>query len=315
MRTELFLKSSLFCLLASTAALLASPGRAADYEPPPVVEAPEYVPVEVGSGWYLRGDVAYDFEKNFQDTHAVVSSEIKHAPYLYDVDHADHSEDETPWIASAGFGYHFNDFLRGDLNVGVLASDHYSGDGVSHGGCAGSTTKHRVYDDKSEMDFDPIEGNDDCDSSVSISTSGYTAMANGYIDLGTVAGVTPYVGAGAGLLYTRTKIKGSVTCTDIVRESDGHDAEAGMDYKDTSTFNCSTNNTQSVERKDTDYDWMYSLSAGLAYQIAANTSLDIGYQFSSAPDAVFYTVGDHGLNEHEGVQFHQVKVGLRYDLW
>ena len=37
--------------------------HAADYDPPIYVEeAAEYVPVEVGSGWYLRGDVGYVFD-------------------------------------------------------------------------------------------------------------------------------------------------------------------------------------------------------------------------------------------------------------
>ena len=37
--------------------------HAADYDPPIVIDdAAEYVPVEVGSGWYLRGDVGYIFD-------------------------------------------------------------------------------------------------------------------------------------------------------------------------------------------------------------------------------------------------------------
>ena len=41
---------------------------AADYDPPIYVdEAPEYQPVEIGSGWYLRGDVGYAFSHPFKD--------------------------------------------------------------------------------------------------------------------------------------------------------------------------------------------------------------------------------------------------------
>ena len=39
------------------------PALAADYDPPIVIDQPvEEVPVEVGSGWYLRGDIGYNFQ-------------------------------------------------------------------------------------------------------------------------------------------------------------------------------------------------------------------------------------------------------------
>ena len=58
--------ASRLALLLAAAALGPLPAAyAADYDPPIIVEeATEYVPVEVGSGWYLRGDVGY----NFSDT-------------------------------------------------------------------------------------------------------------------------------------------------------------------------------------------------------------------------------------------------------
>ena len=39
----------------------------ADDEPPVLVEQPEEVPVEVGSGWYLRGDIGYNFTVESDD--------------------------------------------------------------------------------------------------------------------------------------------------------------------------------------------------------------------------------------------------------
>jgi len=45
-----------------------TPAQAADYDPPVYVDqAPDYQPVEVGSGWYLRGDVSYLAQKSYQD--------------------------------------------------------------------------------------------------------------------------------------------------------------------------------------------------------------------------------------------------------
>ena len=81
-------------------------GLAADYDPPIVVDqAAEYVPVEVGSGWYLRGDVGY----NFSDS--AVPSFLRSA-----------RKRATRHIAgSIGVGYHFTDYVRAELNFGFLS--------------------------------------------------------------------------------------------------------------------------------------------------------------------------------------------------
>jgi opacity protein-like surface antigen len=53
--------TSLTLTAAALALATAWPALAADYDPPILLEdAPSYVPVEVGSSWYLRGDVSYN---------------------------------------------------------------------------------------------------------------------------------------------------------------------------------------------------------------------------------------------------------------
>jgi len=103
-------------MLSAAALVLAplAPALAADYEPPVVVNAPDqFVPVEVGTGWYLRGDIAYGVNKSFKNIDFV-------APPL------SHSEDETTFSGSIGFGYHFTDWLRADLNLGYLPGNKVS---------------------------------------------------------------------------------------------------------------------------------------------------------------------------------------------
>jgi opacity protein-like surface antigen len=49
--------------LAILASIMAAPALAADSDqiiPAPVIED-NYVPVEIGTGWYIRGDVGYNF--------------------------------------------------------------------------------------------------------------------------------------------------------------------------------------------------------------------------------------------------------------
>jgi len=86
----------------------------------------------------------------------------------------------------------------------------------------------------------------------------------------------------------------------------------------TTTFNCRGGDNQTVEvgsLSHTDFHLLYGLSAGLSYQISQNTSLDVGYQYLNAPGIKYYAVSDDGVVQRKGMDAHQVKVGLRYDLW
>ena len=206
--------------------------QAADYEPPVVVEeAPEYVPVEVGSGWYLRGDLGYNINKS-----------------PYDVTFGGVDTRSTRINGSIGAGYHFTDYFRGELNVGFLSNDKY----------------------------DWTDGTD----SIRAESNIWSGMANAYADLGTIAGFTPYVGGGVGLLYSSRKVE--------------------------DTF-------QALSDRETQYALAYSLGAGVAYQVAQNTSIDVGYQYLSAPSLEYFDIPSGNMKK--GLDFHQVRVGLRYDLW
>lgn len=225
-----------FALLLATAAF-ATPlaAQAADYDPPIYVdEAPEYKPVEIGSGWYLRGDVGY----NVSDP-------------VYDFTLFGEDTDSIRFGASGGFGYHFNDFLRADVNLGFIGKDEYDyDDGVNSG---------------------------------SASFSGWTGMLNGYVDLGTVVGVTPYVGGGVGVLSAKHEVE----------------IDAG--------------GIPAVDWRDRQYEFAYSLNAGLAYRVSDNLSVDIGYEYLNSPKTQY--LDTDSFTVEDGVDFHRIKAGLRYELW
>ncbi|MBL8583863.1 MAG: porin family protein, partial [Rhizobiaceae bacterium] len=125
-------------------------------------------------------------------------------------------------------------------------------------------------------------------SSTTLDSDLWSGMINGYIDLGTYVGFTPYVGAGAGLVYARNRTSGEIVYPD------------GSGVFDQST--------------DNQFSFAYSLNAGASYAVNQNASIDVGYQYFSAPDAQ-YLSADNPKVVGEGVNLHQVKVGLRYDLW
>lgn len=246
-------KSPVALALAAVVLVPLTPALGADYEPPVYVDqAPDYVPVEVGSGWYLRGDVSYLVQKSFKDEHFAFT------PASFD-------EKEDPIFASIGFGYHFNDYLRADLNVGYLP-----GNKIDVGYNDGTTV-----------------------ASATLKNYAFSGILNGYVDLGTYVGITPYLGAGVGILQSKRRLSASYF-TDNADPTDD--------------FVLCDNKTQ--------YSFAYTLNAGLAYQVSKNVSVDLGYQYFSAPDAEYVTAESlTSFPIRKGINNHQVKVGLRYDLW
>lgn len=231
-------------VLMSTGAALA-----ADYDPPIFVDdAPEFVPVEVGNGWYLRGDIGYNFDSNFE------SYDFLEYPGL------SYSEDNTSIFGSIGAGFHFTDYFRMDANVGFL-------------------TKQKLdvsYEDAFISDSTTVE------------SEMWSGMVVGYFDLGTFAGLTPYVGAGGGMVYARNKVSDQLVLPN------------GAVFSSADT--------------DNNFSFAYQLNAGASYQVSKNTSIDLGYQYFSAPDAEYVSTDDPKVKA-EGMDFHQIKLGLRYDLW
>lgn len=236
---------------AAVIAALASPSLGADYDPPIIIdEAPEVVPVEVGSGWYLRGDVGYTIDGR---------TENRSGDFLG----ISVREENNRFLGGGGIGYHFTDYFRTDVTAAFLRSE--------------------------ELDVsvtDPsllgLRGSGSIDTKM-----GY-AMLSGYVDLGTVMGFTPYIGAGAGMVYTRPKFSGTIV--------DASGAAFGASYK------------------EHDFSFAYTLNAGIAYQLTQNLSVDVGYQYLNSPDAEYFSVDKPFLYD-KGFDMHQVKVGLRYDLW
>ena len=221
-------------VLAAFMAVPAGQALAADYDPPIYVEeAPQHVPVEIGSGWYLRGDITYNAGKPHYDFH---HAGIKHRRFG----------------AGAGVGYHFDDNFRADLTISYLGKD---------------TADYSWLGDTANGSY-----------------SAWSGLVSGYYDIATIAGFTPYVGAGVGLLYSRQKY-------DIAAPSIPHFATLD----------------------DSSYDFAYALMAGASYKMTDNVSLDLGYQFLHAPDAKYLDEGTFTLRE--GRARHQIKLGLRYDLW
>lgn len=225
----------LVAVAASTALLTtALPALSADfaYDPPIYVDnmppMTDFVPVEVGSGWYLRGDVTYNFSRP-----------------TYRFNFLGVETRNNRFGGGLGVGYQFTDYLRVDTTINYAGYDRYSGFGIEGG--------HSLW----------------------------TGLANAYVDLGTVVGITPYIGAGAGIAHARTSFDAGIN------------AQPGFGYNQTA--------------------FAYTLNAGVAYQVTDNASVDLGYQYLSAPNLRRFDFATS--QERRGIAQHQIRAGLRYELW
>ena len=126
-------------------------------------------PIEVASGWYLRGDVGTgvsDFRDFTLDPIDPKLSQVQKSI-------------ESPPIIGVGVGYQFNDFLRADVT-----GEYRGNQGFSF-----------IRSDKA----DPFQSI----SAYSGKLSTVLVLANAYIDLGNFYGITPFVGGGIGFAHHR----------------------------------------------------------------------------------------------------------------
>lgn len=271
----------------ATTTVAAAPARAADYDPPIIVnEAPEFVPVEVGNGWYLRGDIGYTFGTEFDSpVDYRIYDGITYTPATFTTSDFDNS-----FTLGIGVGYIFNRWLRVDGTIEGQKND-FSGTTTSATECVG----------------DPAAPQTTCRSEDSAMARTYSFLANVYGDLGTYAGFTPYVGAGAGvslvqwddLSSTTYCVDGTLLCTlPSVRVTTAH---AGINS----------------------WRFTYALMAGVSYDISRNLKVDVGYKFRHIAggdmfnfDGASIGAGATGVQGTDnGWMQHEVRVGLRYELW
>jgi opacity protein-like surface antigen len=193
-------------------ALSVSAARAADLPPPPPVEQVAPIVFET-SGWYLRGDIGYGWYNNgdFYQYELATSSGIG----VWDnIDGGDGV------VADVGIGYKFNNWFRADATVGYRF-DH---DVTGHAFLATNPAAENWWYGK---------------------VNNTVLLANGYIDLGTWGGFTPYVGAGIGAAYT----------------------------------NSSWNPLVGTAPGVSGWNLAWALMAGFSYAVSSNLAIDIGYRY------------------------------------
>ncbi|MGI9353742.1 MAG: outer membrane beta-barrel protein [Rhizobiaceae bacterium] len=157
-------------IVAVLAASIALPGaaNAADLLEPPVIEVPEVV-TKSKSGWYIRGDISYDFE-DIDDPYALTNVPTRFRSA--DIDES--------FNLGVGIGYQVSEWFRVDATLEYVFGADFHGT-FDCGVCAGGITNETAELSKLRL------------------------LANAYADLGTFGGLTPYVGVGIGGTYLQVE--------------------------------------------------------------------------------------------------------------
>src|SRR5690606_28253650 len=228
--------------------------------PAPVYEFPAAQQTYSESGgWYLRGDIGHRW------------SELRGTEYItYGGEEVNPGTNQFTWTdlsgaasLGAGVGYQINRHFRTDLTVDYWFKSDFRGSTLGDG--SGGCTNPCIISD----------------------TSTYSAlllMANAYVDLGTYAGITPYVGGGIG----GARIKWGDLYNDIADRTDRHEGA-----------------------KEWRFAW--SLMAGASYCLTQNLQLDAGYRYTRINGGrMFEEFSEAGPGFDSGFNVHEARAGIRY---
>jgi len=203
--------------------------------------------VEDDSGFYVRGDVGIGLltAKSFSQADLANNG----GTFLQK------SIGDTPYIG-VGAGFKINNWFRTDLTAEYRA-----------------TAPVRAYDNLSltnNTNTLTLQAN----TNYSGNYSAAVALWNGYIDLGTWRGFTPYVGAGVGLAYNRMS---------------GFTESAIGTW--TTPTGVTTVPTSGILGSKNTVKFAWALMAGTSYDISPNAKLDIGYRYLNLGQGVSTTTG------------------------
>jgi len=258
--------ASLKAILSAGAILFGavSGAQAADLLPPP---PPPVEPVYAPSfnGWYIRGDVG---EANSTIDHLRSSFAPGYSVPQYQVNSDSIS---AAAIIGLGAGYQFNNWFRADVTGEYRTGASYRA--INSYGQPTCTTEARCYD------------------GYTASISSAVFLANGYVDVGTWYGVTPYFGAGVGVADVMFK---GLTDTGLTNYGAGGVA--------------SDNNSA---------HFAWALMTGISYTLTPNLKLDFGYRYLNYGNVSSNSIVCNATPCAYEVQSfklasHDVRIGLRY---
>jgi opacity protein-like surface antigen len=268
--------------LSASAALAADPGMPHHPMPAPPPMMPMAAPVEVGEGWYLRGDMGVGIYST--PTPSVVDA-FAPADLTFGVKGLD-----AATLIGAGVGYQFNNWLRADITGQYRTAGKFTGTdrgtftaAAPGGGAPTQWGFNNVYNG---------------------SVSAFVALANAYVDLGTWNCLTPFLGVGVGLANVHFGPLQDTGTIGPVNTALGGFGPTGGGY--------------APSKSKTNLAW--ALHAGLAYAVSPNLKLELGYSYLNMGSAESGDIRDafSGANTRlnyvklKDIDSHDIKIGMRW---
>ena len=268
--------------VATIALLTASSAFADDYNSGVVTKTPSegYTDVEFGSGWYLRGDITYNIDGRSSSGLNTVAG-VAAGSIQTDYDDA--------VGARVGFGLRVTPNSRIEINAEGLFNTEFGGLGA-----ATFAATDLLGNPVTAAGSRQVEG----------SYSASNLVVTGYYDLPTMGAFTPYIGAGGGigrisLNQTETLVCSPITGVSCDFPAGGSGAEA------------------TVVRTTDDEVWtyVYQLTVGTAIAVDDRTSIDLSYSYTGFGDGDDIDYSDGAAIDADGFNVHQIRAGIRYDIW
>ncbi|MFE1598469.1 outer membrane protein [Methylobacterium sp. ID0610] len=278
--------------IVTVAAAVGAPGlvRAADLLPPPPPPLPP-PPVEMGGGWYLRGDVG---------------ASIYTEPHLSTVPQPDPvhyygSEIGGGGFAGIGVGYQVNPWLRGDVtgeyrfSAGMRANDRINAPPYTVQGPDGL---RGVFSDQT-------------DETTNGHLSSAVVLANVYADLGTWYGVTPFVGGGVGVAFNHLSGFSDNSVNLIKYNLIDANGNVGSDVYSQG------GSSGGVYKSKTTTSFAWALHAGLSYAVTPGLKLELAYRYLNLGEARTGVLNcfcgqSYAPIKVKDIESHDIKLGMRW---
>ena len=302
--------------------------QAADMAFPPMEGLPEVSqqqPTELGTGWYLRGDAAWS-----RDRIPMIAPSGDPAATNYPTIAVLPAALTNAFSLDLGIGYKLNNWLRMDLvydyrkpqSAGASSQIWcpYNLNGVFQPG-SNPVLEYGYFADPKNQ----------CDQRQRASVFNQDVLLNGYFDLGTWGGITPYVGAGVGLV--RTQQSGSVSyfetanntpyAANLLPDSSSTYPQIWVNAAGTPITaqpNCPTCPQPNVSFtqqnwnrtiKNTSYGLAWALMGGLAIDVTDHLKLDVGYRYVDL-GSITATDANTGQKVKEKQSTQEIRAGFRY---
>jgi opacity protein-like surface antigen len=192
----------------------------------------------------------------------------------------------TGWYLRGDLGYNWGRLQGAQSAAGFPSATDNTLDGSFVAG-VGAGIKTRWLRTDLTVDYSApmkYEGSIVSPGNTTAKISAVSTLFNGYLDLGTWYGATPYLGAGAGAAY--------VTASDYSSPS-------------APPFSGDTAHSQ--------WNFTWAVMAGVGYAVAPNLMVDVGYRYIDFGD-VKTAADSFGAMTFKDVAAHEIRIGLRWSF-